>query len=428
MTKSPDQQLFAIFQAALDSVTAEKRLASRLPDIPEGRTIIVGAGKASGAMARALERVWQGTLSGIVVTPYGQDLSCNRIELIEAAHPIPDVAGERAARRIISTVQGLEQDDLVIALISGGGSALLPIPAPGLTLADKQAVARALLRSGATIGEMNTVRKHLSAIKGGQLAQAAHPAQITTLVVSDVPGDIPSTVASGPTLPDPTTVDEARLILADYRIKQPTSVTAHLANSRAETPKPGDRAFDRDSVSIIARAKDALDAAASAAKFSGGTVEILGDSIEGEACEIAREQARLTINRLDTTTDQPHFILSGGETSVTVDNRDGIGGRNTEYLLALALALEGHREIWALACDTDGLDGNSNAAGAILRPDSLARARQLGLDPQQALEDHDSATLFAAIGDLVVTGPTGTNVNDIRAILINTSPNATATL
>ena len=235
-------------------------------------------------------------------------------------------------------------------------------------------------------------------------------------------------MASGPTLPDPTTADEARLILANYRIKQPISVTVHLAQSRAETPKPGDRAFDRDSVSIIARAKDALDAAARTVLILGGTVEILGDAIEGEAREIAREQAKLTINRLAAATDRPHFILSGGETSVTVDNRDGIGGRNTEYLLALALALEGHRGIWALACDTDGLDGNSNAAGAILRPNSLARARQLGLDPQQALEDHDSATLFAAIGDLVVTGPTGTNVNDIRAILINTSPNATATL
>jgi len=353
-----------------------------------------------------------------VVVPYGHGAACDRIKVIEAAHPVPDDAGLAAAERIMAMAAPLGEDDQLLALMSGGGSALLALPAPGLTLAHKQAVSRALLRCGAAIGEMNMVRKHLSAIKGGRLARAAHPARVTTLVISDVPGDDPATVASGPTLPDRTTSRDARETLSRYGLALPPAVTTWLTDPAAETPKPGDPGFEGDSVTIVARAGDALDGAAAAARRVGFSVECLGDAIEGEARAVGAEHAALALSRASDPGRLPLVLLSGGETTVTLTGRSGSGGRNTEYLLALGLALDSHPGISAIACDTDGIDGNCHAAGAILRPDSLARARALGLNPARMLRDHDSAPLFGALGDLVTTGPTRTNVNDFRAILI----------
>jgi hydroxypyruvate reductase len=425
MTKAPpDQQLTDLFLCAVKAVSAECRISEHLPPPPTGRTVVVGAGKAAAAMARAAETSWPGALSGAVVTPYGHKVACNQIEVIEAAHPVPDEAATLAAGRILDLVSGLTANDMVLALFSGGGSALLTLPAPGLTLADKQAVTRALLRSGAPISDINTVRKHLSAIKGGRLAQAAHPASLVTLVMSDVPGDNPATVASGPTLPDPTSVDRARAVLADWQISLPPAVTAYLDAADAETPKPGDPGFSRDDCVVVARAHDALAAASHRAENHGWTVDMLGDTIEGEARNVARSQAAKAISASRQNGARPHLLLSGGETTVTIAGQGGKGGRNTEYLLALALALEGQPDIWAIACDTDGIDGNIDSAGAILTPDSLERARSLGMNPERVLENHDSATLFAALDDLIQTGPTRTNVNDFRAILINAGTDA----
>jgi len=420
----PDRMLRTLFDAALRAVSADRCLAPHLPEPPRGRTVIVGAGKAAAEMARAVERRWPGPVAGIVVTPYRHAVPCERIEVVEAAHPVPDEAGMAAARRALDAVKDLTADDLVLALISGGGSALLALPVAGVTLADKQAVTRALLRSGAAIGEINTVRKHLSAIKGGRLAMAAHPARIVTLAVSDVPGDDPATVASGPTLADATTLARARDILSAFGIAPPPAVAAALADPANETPKPGDPAFAADGVAVIARARDALDAAAAAARDLGLAPTILGGDIEGEARDVARAHAALAIGTARTVSDRPRILLSGGETTVTIRGDGGAGGRNTEYLLALALAVEGRADIAAIACDTDGIDGNAQAAGAVLRPDSMARARAAGLDPAAMLAQHRSATLFAALGDLVETGPTRTNVNDFRAILISSGTGA----
>lgn len=424
MADTPDRQLRALFATAVDSVSADRRLADHLPPPPTGRTVIIGAGKAAAAMARAVETHWQGDLSGTVVTPYGHAVACLYVRVIEAAHPVPDQAGMESARHMLGLVDGLKADDLVLALISGGGSALLALPAPGLTLADKQGVTRDLLRSGAPISGINTVRKHLSAIKGGRLAQAAHPARVITLVISDIPGDDPTMVASGPTAPDPTFVRDARAVLADYGIAAPPAILSHLETADAETPKPGDPAFSRDNVIVIARARDALEAAADSARHHGWVVDGLGNAIEGEARDVARAHAIQAIALARENTERPHVLLSGGETSVTLTGGGGTGGRNTEYLLSLGLALEGQTDVWGIACDTDGIDGNADAAGAILRPDSLSRARSLGLDPGKMLDDHQSATLFQALGDLVRTGPTRTNVNDFRAILISASTDA----
>ena len=332
---------------------------------------------------------------------------------------MPDDAGQAAAARLMSLTAPLTEDDQLLSLMSGGGSALLTLPAPGLTLSHKQAISRELLRSGATISEINTVRKHLSAIKGGRLARTAHPARLISLVISDVPGDDPAIVASGPTLPDRTTAIDAMATLSRYGLTPPPEIAAWLADPAAETPKPGDPGFEGDRVAIIARAGDALEGAAAAAKQAGFGVDCLGDAIEGEASAIAAEHATLALTRALDLGRLPLVLLSGGETTVTLSGNGGSGGRNTEYLLALGLALDGHPSIRAIACDTDGIDGNSDAAGAILRPDSLSRARALGLNPAQMLHDHDSASLFGALGDLVKTGPTRTNVNDFRAILIN---------
>jgi hydroxypyruvate reductase len=416
-TGDPAPILRALFDAALDAVAATRCVPPHLPAPPKGRTVVIGAGKASAAMAQAVERHWAGALSGVVVVPYGHGAPCARIEVIEASHPLPDAAGAAAAGRVLAAVRGLGTDDLVLALISGGGSALLAAPAPGIGLADKQAVTAALLRSGAPIGAINTVRKHLSAIKGGRLARAARPARVCTLVISDVPGDDPAMVASGPTLPDPTTAAEARAILARYRIEPSPAVAALLASPAAETPKPGDPMFHVDEAAIVARAGDALAGAEAAARARGIAVTILGDAIEGEARAIGAAHARLALDAARQA-GGPQLILSGGETTVTIAGPAGEGGRNSEYLLGFGLALGDAPDIAALAADSDGIDGASRAAGAIWRPDSLARAAALGLDPASMLAAHRSGEFFAALNDALVTGPTRTNVNDIRAVLI----------
>jgi hydroxypyruvate reductase len=417
MRNDPVSILRALFDAALDAVAAARCVPPHLPAPLRGRTLVVGAGKASAAMAQAVERHWAGALSGIVVVPYGHGAPCERVAVIEAGHPLPDAAGTVAAERVLAAIRGLGPDDLVLALISGGGSALLAAPAPGLALADKQAVTAALLRSGAPIAAINTVRKHLSAIKGGRLARAARPARVCTLVVSDVPGDDPAVVASGPTLPDPTTAADAQTILARYRIEPPPAVAALLASPAAETPKPTDQMLHVDEAAIVARAADALAGAEAAARARGIAITILGDAIEGEARAVGAAHARLALDQAGRASG-PLLILSGGETTVTITGAAGEGGRNSEYLLGFGLALGDAPNIAALAADSDGIDGASRAAGAIWRPDSLARAAALGLDPAAMLAAHRSGEFFAALGDALVTGPTRTNVNDIRAVLI----------
>lgn len=410
----PRRFLLELHAAALAAVSADACLPPHLPAPPAGRTVVIGAGKAAAAMARCVEQAWSGPLSGLVVTRYGHGVPCHRIEVLEAAHPVPDAAGVAAAQRIMQQVHGLGPDDLVLCLLSGGGSALLAMPAAGITLADKRAVSKPLLRCGATIAEINCVRKHLSAIKGGRLALACGDARVHTLIVSDVPGDDPSTVASGPTLPDASTVDDALVVLAKYAIAVPQSVEAWLSGGAAETPKPGDPRFARHTHAIIAQASHALAAAAAFARSRGVTPVILSDAIEGEARDVARAHAAIA---LDAARRGPCVILSGGETSVTVRG-SGRGGRNAEFLLALALALRGDERVHALAVDTDGIDGSEDNAGAIIAPDTLARAAALGLDAAAMLDNNDAYSMFSALGDLVVTGPSRTNVNDLRAMLI----------
>ena len=370
-------------------------------------------------MAAAVEQHWAGELSGLVVTRYGHGADCRRIEVIEAGHPVPDSAGRDAARRILAMVRDLSEDDLVLCLISGGGSSLLALPAEGISLAQKQAVNKALLASGATIFEMNCVRKHLSAIKGGRLALACAPAQVVTLLISDIPGDDPAVIASGPTLTDATTRAEALEILQRYGIAIPDNVAAHLASAACETPKPGDPRFARNTHHVMATAQDALEAAASSVRAAGLTAHILSDRIEGEARDIGAMHA--AIARQVIARDQPFaapcVVISGGETTVTVRGK-GRGGRNAEFLLSLAHALEGLPRVYALACDTDGIDGSEDNAGAVLAPDSVARAAALGMSTRRSLDNNDGYGFFSALGDLVVTGPTRTNVNDFRALLI----------
>ncbi|MBV8398043.1 MAG: glycerate kinase, partial [Acetobacteraceae bacterium] len=364
-----------MFDAAVAAALPEKSLPSHLPPPPKGRTIVVGAGKASAAMARALEEHWSGPLEGLIVTRYGHAVPCQRIEIVEAAHPVPDKKGLAAARRMLEMVQGLTQDDLVIALISGGGSSLLTLPAPGLTLEDKQAVNRALLRSGAHIGEMNCVRKHLSAIKGGRLAAAAYPAELVTLVISDVPADDPSVIASGPTVADATTFAEARAIFAKYGITEPASVIRHLERAEDETPKPGDPRLARARIVMIATPQMSLEAAAGVARDAGLAPLILGNAIEGEAREVGRVMAGIArqASLYDQPAPKPVVLLSGGETTVTVRGH-GRGGRNVEFLLSLAVELNALPGVFGLAADTDGIDGAEEVAGAIITPDTLDRA------------------------------------------------------
>ena len=408
-----------LFSAALAAADPARTVPGHLPPAPPGRTVVIGAGKAAAAMARAVEESWAGPLDGLVVTRYGHGVTCRRIEVVEAAHPVPDAAGRDAARRILHMVSGLTADDLVLCLISGGGSALLSLPAPGLSLDNKQAVNRALLKSGADIAQMNCVRKHLSAIKGGRLAAAAAPARVAALIISDVPGDDPATIASGPTVADPTTFADARAILERYGIAPPPAVAAHLAAAVDETPKPGDARLAGARATVIACPQDSLEAAAARERAAGVEPVILGDAIEGEAREVARVMAGIArqVARHGQPAAAPCVLLSGGETTVTVRGH-GRGGRNAEFLLALAIALDGARGIHALACDTDGIDGTEDNAGAILGPDTLRRAEAAGLEPKACLADNDGYGVFKSLGDLVMTGPTLTNVNDFRAVLV----------
>lgn len=408
-----------LFDAAVDAARPALCLPPALPEPPRGRTVVIGAGKAAAAMAAALEDHWPAPLSGLVITRYGHSVPTRAVEVLEAAHPVPDAAGEAAARRMVGLLHGLGPDDLVLFLASGGGSALLALPAPGIGLEDKRALTNALLRSGAAIGEINCVRKHLSAVKGGRLAALAAPARLVTLAVSDVPGDDPSVIASGPTVPDPTTLEDARAVLAKYGIIPPPAVAARLADAEAETPKPGDPAFDRAEYRLIARPQASLEAAARVAAEAGLTPLILGDCLEGEAREMAKVMAGVvrSIRAHGQPAARPAVILSGGEATVTIKGQ-GRGGPNAEFALALALALKDTEGVEAVACDTDGIDGSENNAGAMIYPDSLARARSLGLDPQAFLENNDSYGFFKALGDLVETGPTLTNVNDFRAVLV----------
>ena len=412
--------LRSLLDSAVAAALPDHVVPQHLPDPPAGRTIVIGAGKASAAMAKAVEDHWSGPLEGIVVTRTGHGVPCKRIEIVEASHPVPDARGEDAARRILALASGAGPDDLVLCLISGGGSALLALPAEGLTLADKQAVNRALLASGADITAMNTVRKHLSAIKGGRLAAAAYPAPMVSLLISDVPGDDPSVIASGPTVADPTTFADARAVLAHYGIDPPAAVVAHLAAARDETPKPGDERLSRSKVIIIASPLASLEAVARIAKAAGVTPLILGDALEGEAREVGKAMAGIARSVADHghPVPPPAVLLSGGETTVTVKGK-GRGGRNVEFLAGLALGLHGALGVHALAADTDGIDGSEDNAGAVITPDTLARTRAAGLDIAALMADNDCYSLFAALDDLIVTGPTLTNVNDFRAILVD---------
>ena len=416
----PRTLLRQMFDAAVASAQPALCLPPHLPQPPAGRTIVIGAGKASAAMARALEDHWPGPLEGLVVTRYGYEVPCERIEIVQAAHPVPDEAGLEASRRIAALVTGLTEDDLVIALISGGGSSLLVAPAPGLTLADKRAVNSALLASGATISEMNCVRRHLSALKGGRLGALCHPARVVTLLISDVPGDDPRDIASGPTVGDPTTCADALAIVDRYRMDVPAAVRRHLESRAGESVKPGDPRLARSEVRMITAPQIALEAAARVARDAGVAAHILGDSLEGEARDLGKAMAGIA--RQVATRGQPFeppcVLLSGGETTVTVRGA-GRGGRNVEFLLSLAVTLDGLPGVHAIAGDTDGVDGAEEIAGAHAAPDTLARAWAAGVNPRASLDANDGHGFFRALGDSVVTGPTLTNVNDFRAIFVD---------
>ena len=417
-----------MFDAAVASAQPSHCVPPHLPSPDElqgGRLVVIGAGKASAAMARAVEQNWHGPLTGLVVTRYGYGVPCDRIEIVEAAHPVPDVAGLHAAQRQLALAGTLHERDLVLCLISGGGSALLPLPAPGITLDDKQHVARALLKCGATISEMNCVRRHLSAIKGGRLAAACDPARVLTLLISDVPGDGPLDIASGPTVADPTTCADALDIVRRHGIELPAAARALLESGRGESVKPGDARLSGARTRIVATPQKSLEAAAEVARAAGISAHILGDAIEGEARDVGTVMAgiALQVAGRGQPFTAPCVLLSGGETTVTVRGQ-GRGGRNVEWLLALGIALGGHPRVHALAGDTDGVDGQEEIAGAVLRPDSLARARAAGLRPRDSLADNDAHGFFERLGDAVVTGPTLTNVNDFRAVLIDADPPA----
>lgn len=418
----PAALLRRLFDAAIASAQPARVVPPHLPDpesIGSGRLIVIGAGKASAAMARAVEDHWPGPLEGLVVTRYGYRVPCERIEIVEAAHPVPDAAGLQAAQRIAALVSDLAPEDFVLCLISGGGSALLPAPAAGLTLADKQDINTQLLKSGASIAEMNCVRRHLSTLKGGRLAALCHPARVLTLLISDVPGDHLPDIASGPTVADPSSCADALAILERYRIDLPAAARALLTSGAGETLKPGDPRLARTETRLISSPQIGLQAAAALALAAGYQACILGDSLEGEAREVGRVMAGMArqVAKHGQPVAAPCVLLSGGETTVTVRGQ-GRGGRNVEFLLALGLALDGHPRIHALAGDTDGVDGQEEIAGALLGPDSLARARALGIRPTERLDDNDGHGFFGALGDAVVTGPTLTNINDFRAVLI----------
>ncbi len=415
----PAALLRRMFDAAVASAQPALCLPPHLPAPPRGRLLVIGAGKASAAMAQAVEQHWPGELQGLVVTRYGYAAPCRRIEIVEAAHPVPDEAGERAAQRMLDMVRGLGPDDLVLCLISGGGSALLPLPLPGLSLADKQAVNRELLRCGASIDEINCVRRHLSAIKGGRLAAACHPARVLTLAISDVPGDGPGDIASGPTVGDPTSCADALAIVRRYGVQLPPAALELLQSGGGESVKPDDARLARAEFRLVATPRMALQAAAQVARDAGYAVHLLGDSLEGEARDVGKLMAGMAqyVARHGEPFAAPCVLLSGGETTVTVRGH-GRGGRNVEFLLALGLALRGEPGVWALAGDTDGVDGAEDIAGALLTPDTLERARAAGIRAADSLDDNDGHGFFGALGDSVVTGPTMTNVNDFRAVLV----------
>lgn len=410
----------SLFSAAVSAADPERTIRDHLPPRPKGRTIVIGAGKGSAQMARALERAWDGPLEGVVVTRYGYGCACERIEIIEAAHPVPDEAGLRAGQRLLAAVADLTADDLVIALISGGGSALLPAPPAGLTLADEIEVNEALLASGAPISAMNTVRKHVSSIKGGRLAAAAHPARVVSLIVSDIPGDNPAHVASGPTVPDRAARVDALSVIDTYRLNLPDAVMAHIRSPAADAPMPDEARFAGNAVRVIASAGISLEAAVAEARRHGIESVILSDAIEGEAREVGKVQAAIAreIALRDRPFARPVLLLSGGETTVTISQRGGRGGRNTEFLLSLALGIDGLAGVHAFAADTDGIDGSEANAGAFADWTTATRLRGLGHDPRGMLARHDAWAAFDALGDLFAPGPTGTNVNDLRAVLV----------
>ena len=413
------QLLRRMLDAAIDAATPSRLIKAHLPEKPSGRTIVLGAGKAAAAMAREVDEHMPGSVEGLVVTRYGHAVPCDRIEVVEAAHPVPDEAGRAAAERILKLAEGAGPDDLVLCLISGGASSLLALPAEGLSLDDKQALNKALLESGADITQMNTVRKHLSAIKGGRLAAAIHPAKLVSLLISDVPGDDPAVIGSGPTVPDSSTFEDALDIISRFKITKPKKVLDHLRAAKDETPKPDDPRLLEAETRLIATPQASLEAAVAIALDNGVRPVVLGDSIEGEAREVAKVFSGITkqIRHHAQPAMAPCVLLSGGETTVTVKGK-GRGGRNVEFLLALAVHLSGANGVYALAADTDGIDGSEDNAGAIMTPDTLERAVSLGLNPKAMLEDNDGYSFFEKLEDLVRTGPTLTNVNDFRAILI----------
>ena len=419
MNTPPRELLANLFTAAVNAAQPEHCIPRFLPEPPKGRTLVIGAGKASAAMAQALERNWPGPLTGLVVTRYGYAVPCERIEIVEAAHPVPDAAGAAAALRVLELVGNLGPDDLVISLISGGGSALLPLPGEGVTLDDKQTINRSLLKSGATISEMNCVRRHLSGIKGGRLAAACYPARVVNLLISDVPGDNPMDIASGPTVADTTSCQDALEIVRRYGIELPNGARALLESGRGETVKPGDPRLAGVTTHLIATPQMALEAAAAVAEAAGVRPVILGDSIEGEARDVGKVMAgiALQVARRGQPIARPCVLLSGGETTVTVRGK-GRGGRNVEFLLSLAIGLNAEEEVFAVAGDTDGVDGQEEVAGAFVTPCTLARAWSKGIKPLASLDANDGHGFFEALGDALITGPTLTNVNDFRAILI----------
>ena len=424
MNADPKSLLTAVFDAAVAAADPWNTIRDHLPAKPKGRTVVVGAGKGSAQMAAAFEKAWDGPIDGLVVTRYGYAAKCERIEIIEAAHPVPDLAGLEASRRLLDKVSGLTEDDLVVALISGGGSALLPSPASGMTLADEVAVNEALLASGAPIAVMNTIRKHISTIKGGRLAAAAYPAKVVSLVVSDIPGDNPAMVASGPTVPDTGSRQDALDHIATYGMKLPEPVMTHIGSAAADAPRPDDPRFSRNEVHLIASAGVSLEAAAAEAKRLGVEAVILSDSIEGEAREVGSVHAAIAreVAGKNRPFRKPVLILSGGETTVTlrapIGRGGGKGGRNSEFLLAFAIGVAGVDGIHALAADTDGIDGSEDNAGAFCDGSTVQRMLSAGVDAEDMLAGNNAWTAFNAVDDLFVPGPTGTNVNDLRAILI----------
>ena len=419
-TVTADRELLkTLFDAAVDAARPGVQIARFLPEPPRGRTIVVGAGKAAGQMAQALEAVWKGPLEGLVIAAKGHSARCRHIEVLEAAHPVPDMAGLAATKRVLELVRGLEADDLVIALISGGGSAMMPAPADGLTLADEQAINRSLLESGAPISVMNLIRNQFSQVKGGRLALACHPARVVTLVLSDIPGDNPSLVASGPTLPMNEDRSRARELAALYRIKLPDAAGQMLQSDDNLAPDVDDERFAGNEVHVIGSAADSLNAACSKAARHGLQANVLSSSMEGEASVVGSVHASVVREMRESGRpfSSPSVLLSGGETTVTLKG-NGRGGRNAEFLLAFAIGIDGLEGVSALAADTDGIDGSENNAGAFADGTSVLRMRRKGIDPIKALLNNDAYSAFEAIGDLFVTGPTGTNVNDFRAIIV----------